>query len=288
MKCLICNKEFKNLGNHFRYRHNITAKEYYDKYIRQKDEGYCKQCGKETQFRGVTIGYRNFCSISCSRSNEETQEKYKQTNLRLYGVENAGSFGGEIYKNSIMEKYNVTNISQCEHIKQKKEQTFMKHFNSKNNFGRQEILVKAITNSQTDKAWQLRRKSLLKNGRKSSYEELLANLLKNKQIKFITEYKDDKYPYRCDFYLPDYKLYIEINAHWTHNNHIFDINNEADIQTLSEWKKRASLSKFYEQAIYVWTELDPKKLQIAKQNDLNFIILWNKSDIYNFVNNFPI
>ena len=57
-------------------------------------------------------------------------------------------------------------------------------------------------------------------------------------------------------------LYIEIQGSWTHGKHAFNENNQDDIDKLNLWKSKNT--KFYDNAIYTWTELDVKKRNIAK------------------------
>lgn len=69
IKCKLCEREFKLnnlLSRHISKDHNICKKEYYDKYLKKKDEGYCKECGKITKFENLNFGYHEFCSKQCS------------------------------------------------------------------------------------------------------------------------------------------------------------------------------------------------------------------------------
>lgn len=333
MKCELCNKEFKNLGNHLRYNHNITSQEYYDKFIKQtENEGACFTCGKNTQFLGITIGYRKFCSCSCSRLNEETQKKYAETNLKRYNDTNPAKFGSEKFKAAIKEKYGVENISQNEEIKKKKEKTFLQNHGIKNNFGNPEVLNIAIKNSHSNIVEEKRQNTSLKkynnkyhiaskevrekslktykekygvinaysipeihkkamynslrknnNGNDSSFETLLENAFINKNIIYIKQYKEERYPFHCDFYLPDTDTFIEINGYWTHGKHFFDKNNEDDLKTLKLWKNKAQYDNMYNGAITTWTNSDIKKRNTAKENNLNYIVLWTLNDIYNYI-----
>lgn len=89
MKCKICEKEtngYVGLVSHL-HLHNISSREYYDKYLKQENEGKCLECGKETLFKGIRNGYRDFCCCRCSTLNKKTQEKRIDTNLERYGVE---------------------------------------------------------------------------------------------------------------------------------------------------------------------------------------------------------
>lgn len=69
MHCKECGKVFNNLktlSTHIVLAHLTSLKDYYDKHIKQEDEGRCRYCGAETEFTGLGEGYRKFCSKSCS------------------------------------------------------------------------------------------------------------------------------------------------------------------------------------------------------------------------------
>ena len=91
MICQICNKEIKS-NCHISKKHHVSAKEYYDTYIRKENEGFCLNCGKETTFISITNGYHDYCSKSCSgiinNQKQEVKDKIKQTKLIRYGDEN--------------------------------------------------------------------------------------------------------------------------------------------------------------------------------------------------------
>ena len=96
------------------------------------------------------------------------------------------------------------------------------------------------------------------------------------------EYQDNvRYPFHCDFYIKSLDLFIELNGIWTHGFHWFDENDEDDIRQLEEWKEKSQNSKFYQNAIEVWTERDVKKREHARKNDLNYVVFWGdcKNDI---------
>ena len=70
-KCKICGKTYKSingLGIHISCSHNISTKEYYDIFLREKDEGKCQKCGTESKFLGLRDGYSKYCSQSCANS----------------------------------------------------------------------------------------------------------------------------------------------------------------------------------------------------------------------------
>lgn len=87
-------------------------------------------------------------------------------------------------------------------------------------------------------------------------------------------YLDERYPFVCDFYIPSEDLFIELNKHWTHGFHPFNSSSLDDTSKLENWKELAKSSKYYKNAIYVWTILDVKKQKIAKENGLNYKVIY--------------
>lgn len=77
------------------------------------------------------------------------------------------------------------------------------------------------------------------------------------------QYKSKEYPFCCDFYVPELDLYIECNYHWTHGGHPYDPANDNDKRRLESWKQK--ISKYYNNAIKVWTERDILKRETAKK-----------------------
>ena len=86
--CELCNTAFGNSGfvNHITKTHNITIKDYYDIYLKTKDEGLCKTCGKPTSFINITYGYKNHCSKQCVYQDQATKELRKNSNLIKYNT----------------------------------------------------------------------------------------------------------------------------------------------------------------------------------------------------------
>ena len=171
----------------------------------------------------------------------EIRCKTKQANLEKYGVEYYSSTNEckEKTKQTCIEKYGVSSYSKTAECKNK-----VKNTKDKNH-----------THNT------------------SSVEEQFASWLKDNNINFVRQYKSDKYPFCCDFYFPDIDLYFEINGFWTHGFHPFDANNEADIKKLESWKQMNT--KFYNNAINTWTVSDPLKVKTAKDNELNFKVIYS-------------
>lgn len=100
----------------------------------------------------------------------------------------------------------------------------------------------------------------------------------------ISQYQDARYknpktgrPFICDFYIKSEDLFIEINFHWTHNTHPFDVDSDEDYEVLTKLQYKASTEPSktsYLDAIRTWTETDPMKLAEFRKNNLNFMIFY--------------
>lgn len=131
-------------------------------------------------------------------------------------------------------------------------------------------------NNVSDKIFNTRKKNNTLNT--SKLEEVFLEILINNFGKdnIETNYnKDPRYPFHCDFYIKSLDLFIELNQHFTHGNHPFNPNNKEDLKLLEEWELKSQTSNFYKNAIYVWTDLDVRKITIAKQNKLNYLTFYN-------------
>lgn len=92
----------------------------------------------------------------------------------------------------------------------------------------------------------------------------------------IRQYKEDRYPFSCDFYIPSIDLFIEYNGTWTHGGRPYDPNDEDCQKQLTIWQEKAKTSNYYKNAISVWTELDVRKLKTAIDNNLNYRVIYKK------------
>lgn len=130
MFCYICKKEIIEYTTsvsfyqyHILTKHNMTSKEYYDKYLKKQHEDICKHenCNNTTKFVNTIKGYREFCSIKCKNSSATTIDRIKKSNLEKYGT--TCVFSNELIKRKIeqtnLEKYGAKNVFQSEEIKEK-------------------------------------------------------------------------------------------------------------------------------------------------------------------------
>ena len=88
LQCKICNKEFGSytgLASHINQVHNLLSKDYYIQYLKQKDEGICPVCGKETKWFSLRKGFRKHCSVSCSTADPEVYKLKSETEFKNTG-----------------------------------------------------------------------------------------------------------------------------------------------------------------------------------------------------------
>jgi hypothetical protein len=131
VECKICGKKFKRLPNHIwqAHKNEITIEEYYLKFIGEK--GKCKECGKDTTFTNLSIGYNSFCSNTCLGNNIEVKNKKKETCNKNYNVNNP-SQSKEIKvkkKETCIKNHGIDSYSKTEEFKEKYKNTCMKNYN---------------------------------------------------------------------------------------------------------------------------------------------------------------
>ena len=131
-----------------------------------------------------------------------------------------------------------------------------------------------------DKIYQTKKKNHSFNTSKP--EQLTKELLQQKFDKVLTQYKDPRYQYLCDFYVPQLDLFIECNYHWTHGKEPYDENNTEHQNILKLWKSKNT--KFYDNAIDTWTKRDVEKLECFKKNNLNYKIFYSFEEFLDWFN----
>ena len=195
----------------------------------------------------------NKFGVDSPLKNKEVREKIKQTNIQKYGVDNP------LKNKEIREKIKQTNIQK---------------YGVDNPLKNKEIWKKSQDNRQISS--------------KSKLENNFLNYLKLKYEPddIITQYKSKEYPYYCDFYIKSINLYIEIQGHWTHNDHPFDINNLNDQLIMNKWRTKSLSDKYYKNALNTWTIKDVEKRNTAIQNNLNYLEIFGKTDLNKYIDIF--
>lgn len=197
-------------------------------------------------------------------------DKVKKTNLERYGVEYTGKSDKvkEKIRQTWNKNYGVNHPWMTDKVKEKIRQTNLKRYGVENPSHTQHFKDKMVEKHDIIQQKQYITKKQNQSFNISSVEEEFSNWLLSNNINFIRQYRSEKYPFACDFYFPDKDLYMEIQGTWTHGHHPFDPTNQSDIDIVTEWKNKNT--KFYDNAINVWTVKDPLKRETAKKNNLNW------------------
>jgi len=111
MKNLPLNR--KNFGKHILRAHRIVTKDYYDKYLKEENEGVCVNCNKLTSFIDMIRGYREFCSKNCLW-NKIWNEKDRLEFSQKCSNRMKNKWRNKEYKNKMLNK--IVGSSQGKHI----------------------------------------------------------------------------------------------------------------------------------------------------------------------------
>ena len=250
--------------------------------------------------------------VENSLSSPIIREKIKQTCLERYGVENGGASkqAQEKIKQTTKEHFGVENSLSSPIIREKIKQTCLERYGGNSPWSSKEIINKAKENAikkygvdcwqkteegrkyLSNKISSIEVQEKINNTKRknhtfntSKHEKYIESILKDYFPKLKTQYKDnDKYPFKCDFYIPEIDTWIEYNGTWTHGGKLFEGNKEDNLK-LQKWINKSKTNKYYKTAIYVWTKLDLEKYKYAKQNKLKYIIFWNLNEFDNWIIN---
>ena len=247
--------------------------------------------------------------FNCSSKSEIVKEKTKQTCLKRYGVEYAGQieeakekskktclekYGSEYYIGSkdrlektiefSKQNYNVDWFTKSEEIKNKAKKTMLRRYGVEYSMQipkNKEYMSYLMSSYEM----QERRYNTMKRNHtfnSSSTEEELFLYIKSRFPKVVRQYKDkNRYPYFCDFYIPELDYFIELQGYYTHGKHPFNPNSNEDLQLIEYYKKKYGEDC---QPITIWSIKDVEKRECAKRNNLNFKEVWSLEDGKNFVN----
>ena len=210
------------------------------------------------------------------KENSEIYQKISQTCINKFGVDSLlkNKEVREKIKQTNIQKYGVDNPLKNKEIREKIKQTNIQKYGVNNPLKNKEIWKKSQDNRQISS--------------KSKLENNFLNYLKLKYESddIITQYKSKEYPYYCDFYIKSINLYIEIQGHWTHNDHPFDINNLNDQLIMDIWRTKSLSDKYYKNALNTWTIKDVEKRNTAIQNNLNYLEIFGKTDLNKYIDIF--
>jgi uncharacterized C2H2 Zn-finger protein len=204
--CEECNKLYKiknALSWHINKCHDNEKKEYYDKWIKEENEDKCEICNNITKSHNLN-GYNSTCCKQCAdklslfKTDQKIKyQKYKQTCLQKYGVENA---------------------YQSKEIKEKIKQTCLKKYGVEYTHQNINILNKAFKSAKVLK--QFRNTNIWYQGSYEldfleKYYDKYPDIQRGPSIKY--NFNNKNKVYHSDFLLPSLNLIIEIKSSWILN-----------------------------------------------------------------------
>lgn len=229
---------------------------------RYGNENYCnidkiRQTCLERYGVTSTLSIYRDMSKHCSK---ESRNKAVETSIKNFGKDNYNN--RSLYKETCLDRYGVEHYSQTDDFK--------------------EAVSKAML---SDDVQRRRCETMLKNckSQASKQEDMCFDMLSTIYNDIVRQYRSNKYKFRCDFYIPSEDLYIEFQGTWTHGGHPY-IGNDEDLKKREQWHSKVDNGHlYYKNAIYTWTDLDIRKRNMAKSNNLNYIEFWKLSEVVDYI-----
>ena len=232
----------------------------------------CPTCGNPVRWIGKKSKlYTTYCSNTCSANSKETYIKKKATLIKNWGTEHC--YDSDKYKNLMKAKYGVEYIWQRDDVKEKRKNTLLKKYGVENPTQNKDIMNKVWETCKLHKTFPGSRK-----------EDDIYNWLIELGYNVIRQYKSEKYPFNCDFYLSDYDVYIEYQGSQFHHNRAY-LGTKDDLIEIEKLQKDIT-KKLLEgknpqssAIIETWTQRDVYKRTIAKQNNVKLFEIFECDNI---------
>lgn len=254
----------------------------------------CPSCATKDPITIERLETTNMTRHGCKHYNNHA--KQERTMMERHGIKSAlcessfrekgmetkeRKYGSRTFNNS--EKATKTSKSRygTGRNNQKVEETMEKRYGHKSYLSTDEISMMRNNREIQDKINNTKKKNHTFN--KSKIEDKCYELLVSKfgESNVMRQYKSEKYPFYCDFYVSSIDWYVEFNGSWTHGKHAFDEHNEDDLKLVEKW--RSKHTKFYDLAIHTWTIRDVNKRNTARQNGINYSEFWKVKDLKDYL-----
>ena len=182
-------------------------------------------------------------------------------------------------KETCIKKYGISNAGGSIEVQNKIKQTILNHYGVDCYFKTKECRNKSNSPEIIQKIIETKRKNHTFNTSKP--EEELYLYIKEKFPNVKRQYKDkERYPYSCDFYIPELDYFIELQGYYTHGKHPYNPNSEEDNKLIEKYKRKYGPNC---QAITIWTIKDVEKRNKAKEEKLNFKEVWTSEEGKEFI-----
>lgn len=261
-----------------------------------EEKPICPCCGKPVKFIGKTSKmFQKYCSNSCRSKmiNKyiwiDGQQKY---NLEHYGVKynvETEQFKQK-RKSTLFDRYGNEKFN---NIEKRNKTNLINHRNKNyNNVEQHKLTSMERYNVPYYNNPEQRMKTMKEHNsfKKSKPEDECYKLLKEKYPDVIRQYRDkNRYPFNCDFYIPSKDLFIEFQGSQYHHGRPY-LGTEEDLLEVEQIKEDIETNKRHlegkkcqgDSVLYTWTDLDVRKRNIAKQNNLNYLEFFNINEFLNW------
>ena len=284
--CPICGKKVQFDTNHRMFK-KFCSKKCADKYCTDRmHEGVFKKYGVK-----CTMQLKDVIEKSRKTWKNKSKEEIKNfTNKRVNTIHKL--YGDTYIGDKTRKMWQSKTDEDKEKINEKKKQTYLKHYGVENYTKTDEWKQHAseISKEVKKKAYETMKQNGNLYHKNSKAENECYKLLKTIYPAIKRQFMSDKYPWKCDFYVPDENLLIEYQGYYTHGDHPFDVNNMDDIKQLNalkvKYKSYYNEYGYWPQIITIWTEKDVEKRQTAIKNGFNYIEFFNLDQVKEYVKSY--
>lgn len=200
-------------------------------------------------------------------ANKEIQEKSKQTCLEKYGVDNVAK--AHYTKRTLEILDNKDSFVQYVLSLEESQRT--------RTYISRDLDISLANLREKIKEWGLSHLiPIVMNT--SAPEEITYRKLKSLFKEVKRQYKSEKYPFYCDFYIPEIDTFIECQYGIYHYKEPYDPTNEEHQAYLKELQEKAKTIEWNKGIINIWVNRDPLKRKIAKENNLNYLEFFSEEE----------
>lgn len=243
----------------------------------------CITCGKKLELN-LKILTNTHCSCKCAQNDSKVKQEridsYKETYWN-----NRDKIIAKKIENSLAN-WGVEYPSQSDIIKEHKRNTYLLRFGAESWWKSQACIEhnKELAEQITCKRFE----TYNNNHRKfSKSEQYVYELIKSTYPSVIRQYYDERYPYHCDFYIPEYDIFIEYQGSEMHGDHAYNENDDNDKRIVENLIEKSNSRKQitgknisrYDVMIHTWTIRDVEKRKTAEMQNLNYLEIWSLENI---------
>lgn len=225
------------------------------------------------QILKAVIGEELFTTIS----EHARVHKLRETQMSLYGgVGLGGSRARARAVETFRKRYGVDNVMRNTDVKRRLAETNLARYGSLSPFGDPKVTLasQAVRCQRMQEHVAAGDLSVMGSWERVLYQHLIRRF---KSTDVVYQYGvfpyDARYPYPCDFYIRSCDVFIELNAHYSHGGHWFDINDEHDVRRRDAWL--ASTSTANKMAAETWCVRDVEKRTCARHSGLRYLVFWD-------------